>query len=131
MKRYRARGLLVPIIGWTVVVALVGCAPRMEAAGGNDGQADAATGLWMVDAGSMDVARSSDVATGPHDAVRVDGSTKDRASPGLGGMPKCMPGQFLVCEDFEGGAIDSTRWTVGHAGYNGWSGDGVATIEAP
>src|SRR5262245_38605358 len=128
MTKYGDRGLLVCLTRWATAVAFVGCAARMEAASGGDDPSDAST---MADAngGPIETARPPDVVA-PRDTARADGSARD-TNLALGGMPRCKPGQFRVCEDFEGGTIDSTKWTVGHAGYNGWTGDGVATIEAP
>jgi hypothetical protein len=72
-----------------------------------------------ANAGTGGGGTNKDAATLDHDAaIAADSGTladplsTDRNDFGLGGASHCAGASFLLCEDFESGAIDSNTWTV-------------------
>jgi hypothetical protein len=103
-----------------IALVLVGCGSggaAGEDAGGHDAQTrDAARGgdaanadaASDTDASGADASTSEDAST-PVDAGGVRDLSTDRGL--FFGSTRCASADVLFCEDFEGGAIDTSRWT--------------------
>src|SRR5262245_9758186 len=101
-----------------VLVCAAACQSQVdEAAEGDPEVSHQDAAVPAVDAAIDQVA---DAANGKRDAA-VPRDAKPDTRPGpipdaFLGEPQCQAGQYLLCEDFENGTLDSRRWT--------WSGNG-------